>query len=230
LVEDGFAIIAVGDISAKRKGEHMGIEVLKNVFFFIGSVLGIIAFIKTLIEPMVESNRAKWKETKERITEEDFINLEFDIYQARRIRDETWSVIRGFVNDIEEGAEYLRFNSILKKLYNQSLNNLRTLYWELIEFIQVPYWEPHRDVDEDGNEFRYWRFNRQYFFKTHNDPDAYVDHLDAAAEIAEKMRMEFRKLSILSNLHAVQIPFAKRIIAKGAKIPKRIAASTEPTD
>ena len=89
---------------------------------------------------MVESNRSKWKETKEHITEEDFINLEFDIYQARRIRDETWSVVRCFINDIEEGAEYLRFNSILKKLYNQSLNNLRTLYWDLREFIQVPYW------------------------------------------------------------------------------------------
>ncbi|MDQ3817223.1 MAG: hypothetical protein M3362_05975 [Acidobacteriota bacterium] len=83
-------------------------------------------------------------------------------------------------------------------------------------------------MDEDGKEFDYWQFNKQYFFKDSYDGRPYVEHLDNAAEIAEKMRMEFRKLSILSNLHSVRIPFAKRIIARGAKIPKRVAASTEP--
>ncbi|MDQ3817224.1 MAG: hypothetical protein M3362_05980 [Acidobacteriota bacterium] len=54
---------------------------MKDIFFFIGSLLGIVAFIKTIIEPMVESNRARWKEVKERIREEDFINLESEIWQ-----------------------------------------------------------------------------------------------------------------------------------------------------
>jgi len=208
----------------------MGVQLLKDIFFFLGSVLGIIAFMKTIIEPMVESNKAKWKETKERITEEDFINLEFDIWQARRIRDETWSVLRSFIRDIEEGAEYLRFNSIFKKLYQKSLQNLSTLYWQLTQLIQVPYWEPHIEVDEEGTEFHFRRFNKQFFFKPGYDGEGYVDHLEAAAEIAEKMRIEFRKLSVLSNLHSVQIPFAKRIIAREARIPKRIATPAEQKD
>lgn len=203
----------------------MTIQILKDIFFFLGSVFGIIAFIKTIIEPMMEGNRAKWKEIKERITEEDFINLEFDIWQAHRIRDETWSVIQSFVNDIGEDAEYLRFNSVLGKLYHECLQNLRSLYWELIEFVQVPYWEPHTEVDEQENEFHFRRFNKDYFFKHPGHGEgAYVDHLEAAAEISEKMRIEFRKLSILSSLHSIQIPFAKRISATGAKIPKRIAS------
>jgi hypothetical protein len=203
----------------------MWVQAFKDVFFFVGSVLGIVAFTKTIIEPMVEGNRNKWKVIKERIAEEDFINLEFDIWEARRIRDETWTVIRNFVRDIEEDAEYLRFNSILKKHYHQSLHNLTTLYWELTEFIQVPYWEPYSHTTEDGNEHHYRQLNKQHFYKNKDGERTYVAHLEAAAEIAEKMRVEFRKLSILSNLETIQIPFARRLITRGSTIPKRM---TEP--
>ena len=206
----------------------MNAQLFKDIFFFLGSVLGIVAFMKTLIEPMIENNRAKWKETKEHITEDDFINLEFDIWQARRIRDETWTVIRSFIRDIEKGAEYLRWDSVLKKHYQRSLQDLVLLYWKLVEYIQVPYWQPYTEVDADGNELRFREFNKQYFFQTDYKGESYVDHLEGASEIVEKMRIEFRKLSVLSNLHSMQIPFAARVLARHSQIPKLIPPPEEP--
>jgi len=44
-------------------------ETAKDVTFFIGSVLGILAFLNTLIQPAFVDNRQKWEALKERLTE-----------------------------------------------------------------------------------------------------------------------------------------------------------------
>ena len=205
----------------------MDVQTLKDAFFFVGSILGITAFVKTIIDPMIEGNKRKWEEVKNHIQEQDFINLAIEIWQSRRVHEETLGRIRQFIRDIEQGAEYLRFGPVLNKRYNQHLQNLRALYSQLRNLIQVPYWEPVTYEDEEGGKLECWQFNKQFFLKENLHGRAYVEHLDAAAELAEKMRLEFRQLSVLSSLHLVEIPFARKIIAKRAAIPVKSVSDAE---
>jgi hypothetical protein len=68
---------------------EMDTQTLKDAFYFAGSVLGIVAFMRTLLDPMSERNRRRWEEVKSRVDEADFQDLEADVDQRRRIEDRT---------------------------------------------------------------------------------------------------------------------------------------------
>lgn len=195
-------------------------DTLKDIFFFVGSVLGIIAFSKTLLDPIMEANRRKWEQVKMRVTELTFRDIEYSVEMARRIDDEMLLQIHFFIRDIEEGAEYLRFGPVLRKHYQRHLKNLCNLYRAFRKYVQVPYWDIIYN-SRNGSERKDWVFQKEYFEKERPDIDEYVEHLNAASELAEKMRTEFQALSILSGLHIVELPFATRIVQTARRNQRR---------
>lgn len=104
-------------------GRQPLVETAKEVFF-IGSVLGILAFLNTLIHPAFADNRQKWEALKERLTEEDLIDLQYEVYVSRKVRDELLYKVRRVVHDIEQDAESVRFGPRFRGLFRQHKDDL----------------------------------------------------------------------------------------------------------
>jgi hypothetical protein len=99
------------------------VEIAKEEFF-IGSVLGILAFLNTLIHPAFADNRQKWEALKERLTEEDLIDLQYEVYVSRKVRDELLYKVRRVVHDIEQDAESVRFGPRFRGLFRLHKDDL----------------------------------------------------------------------------------------------------------
>jgi hypothetical protein len=209
------------------------LELAKDIFFFIGSALGIVAFLRTLFEPAFADNRQKWEALKERLREEDLINLQSQVYIRRRVQDELLLSVDLFVRDIEQDAEYMRFGFPFRRLFEEHKNGLVDNFRQLIEHVQVPYWE--HDFVGDGDERRgEWSFDKRYFFdelpavyRERNpegprlDPhQAYVDHLDEASDAVDWMRVHYRAIGVLANLHMFEALFARRKVSTGSTLPE----------
>lgn len=200
-------------------------ELAKDIFFFIGSGLGILAFLKALFEPAFSDNRQKWDKVKERLTEQDLIDLQHQIHQSLRIRDELLSKVFHFVHDIEEDADYLHFGPPFRRQFQKHKAGLRKEQQHLIDYVQVPYWEYQFVDDEDNEEDRsYWKVNKTYFYRelsaTASERDqAYQDNLNGASDAIDQIRIHYRAMGILANLHVFQAPFARQIAKKRSKLP-----------
>jgi Zn-dependent oligopeptidase len=75
-------------------------EFAKNIFFFIGSVMGILAFFKPLLEPLLEKNRQRWEKLQQVVTEDDFTNLGYQTWDSRYIKDKNLDRIQRLMHDI----------------------------------------------------------------------------------------------------------------------------------
>ncbi len=189
-------------------------ELAKNIFFFIGSVMGILAFFKPLLEPLLEKNRQRWEKLQQVATEDDFANIEFQTWNSRYIVDENLERVSRLMSDIESKPEYIRFGPFLKKLYEGELHELLRLYRCFRELVQVPEWEPV-GYAEDSGSVPGWRFNKKAFDKGRGYAEDYADHLYIASWYAQRMRNSYRRLSVLADIHLVEIPIAWRIAQKG---------------
>lgn len=196
-------------------------ETARDIFFFIGSVLGILAFFRTLFEPVVSSNREKWSKVKQVLKETDLIDLEHEVDQARCVHQDTLSRLSRFSEDVRQDAEYLRFGPLWRREFEQRKNRIAELYRDLRKYIQVPYWRPkYYGREEEGESQEVWDFDKEHFYtKVENGHNVYVDHLEEAAQLVEEIRKEYRYLSILANLHMVEIPIGPWIANSRSKAP-----------
>jgi hypothetical protein len=206
------------------------LQTAKEIFLLIGAVLGIVAFCKTMLDPILESNRKKWEEIKKRVDELHFQNLEFEIEQQRLIDMDTLRPIEKFVMDIRDDVKYLRFGPVLGREFSTHLNNLRNHYLKFRDYVQTPYWEPVGDVTDREVQVTGLKLNKDAFdHRDHICDGHYAVNIDNAADQAEKMRMEFRALSILANLHLLELPFARRIVRQRAAVPSRLSSKQAET-
>ena len=196
-------------------------ELIRNIFFFIGSVLGILAFVRTVAEPAFSENRNKWKAVQEQLTEQDLINLQYMVFMSRRIDDELLTRVYIFVRDIEDDAEHLRFGPPFRSLFEKRKRALTNSYRHLREYVQVPYWKRERVAEEDI-EYAYWDLDKSFFYEeVPKGHETYIDHLNEASDTADEIRRHYRALSVLANLHSFEAPFARWIVKKRSPLPGR---------
>jgi hypothetical protein len=197
-------------------------ETAKDIFFFVGSFLGILAFLRISVDALRIRDRRAWDHFREMITEADLRNLEFQVELSRRIDSQLLSRLGNLVNLIQHDDENVRFGPLLRKHFRRHLDSFVRLYFELREFVQVPWWQPER-AEGDGEADRIdWFFCKKAFFSgEYPQAGTYVDHLRMAADIVAAMRVEHRALSTLSELDLVEIPLAARIVRRRSSLPKR---------
>jgi hypothetical protein len=196
-------------------------ELTKTIFFFIGSLGGILAFVHTIIESAFIKNRDKWKGVQEKLTEQDLIDLQYMVFMSRRIDSKLLARVHSFVRDVESDAEYLRFGLPFRNLFEKHKRKLSKSYRRLCEYVQVPYWERRRFIEED-TEYDYWDFDKSFFYKeVPKGERAYVDHLNEASDTVDEVRYHYRALSILANLHSFEAPLAYWIVKKRSLLPER---------
>jgi len=192
-------------------------ETAKDIFFFIGATLGMLAFFKTLLEPALNKNREKWKKVFEVVTDVDFQSVEQGTTNYL-VRGKNLQRVECLIHDYYQKADYTQFNALLSNIYTEYFRELIVAHSEYRELVQVNEWLP----DENGD----WRFNKMAFAGEDRIPRNYHKHIFKAEIAAAKMRHSFKKLEALSDLDLWQIPFTRKFVAK--RIPPLLKELSNP--
>ncbi len=196
-------------------------DVIKDIFFLFGSLLGILAFIRTVIQPALSNNLRKWEELKKIITEDDLMNIADSIDMAYSVDDELLLKLTRFAHDIEKDSEYLRFGPPLRKRYNRIKNDILNQYRELRQRIQVPFWDRYHN-EAEGVTYEGWKIDKKYFYRQFGSDGSnkYANNLLELARIVDDIREKYRSISVLSNLHSFELLFAPFIVRKRSELPR----------
>ena len=186
----------------------------KEVFFFIGSGFGIVSFLLALLAPLRSANVRRWEAFTERLTEQDLIDLSHDAWEARRIPCDLLNEIHAIVQDFENDVESLKFGPLFRKRFAAHLAKIAEHYHGLRELVRNPAWIPERFVgDDDGEDTRFeWRLQKEPFYEAavsrRQGDERYLGHLKSVDDGIRAIRHEYRGMSILANLHLVELPLA----------------------
>jgi hypothetical protein len=210
------------------------VALVRDTFFFIGSVLGILAFLQTLVEPAFADNRQKWEALKERLSEEDLIDLQYQVYMSRRVDDELMRKVLYFVRDLEQDAEYARFGAPFRGQFEEHKRGIVDNFRCLVDRVQVPFWK-REFVEDEGGRSSYWSVDKPYFYeelpaavsegdwqeRRRISDRAYENNLNEASDAVDRMRVHYRAIGVLANLHIFEAPFARRLARQWSRFFSR---------
>lgn len=131
-----------------------------------------------------------------------------------------------FLYEVRQKKDYLDFKFPNKKIFNEHLSNLVELVKKFDKEITPPIWS---DLFPTAGR-REYTLSNEYFKKEFNhhvqQTNEYLKHLDYAVDLALKMRMEFRALQAIANMHFIELPFKKWIVNKAkSKFSDRLSWS-----
>jgi len=162
-----------------------------------------------MTKELTTTNKDKWKKVTEIVNMIDYDNLHYQI-SGRKIRGKTLDRLENFYYRIDkDDQDIIGFKSIFKNKIKRKLTEINLLHDQLREFVQVPYWNPHEDIDDAGTVTYGYTFDKKVFFEeqdatwTNADykkaTDEYAEHLRQAENIAIKMEKTFADIQRLAN-------------------------------
>lgn len=140
--------------------------------------------------------------------EQELINLEFEIWNARAAPDCTFQAIASLQSEVKNNMEKVRFSGPSGKLLKRELVAIVDAYVHLRELIQVDYWNPITQ-----NDVVVWVFNKSSFNGESHVPIDYGAHLYECAYRAKEILRYYQRFQVVSEMHLYEIPF-HRIILK----------------
>gem|GEM_PF-409212 len=190
------------------------IDIIKNIFYFIGSSAGLFAVLRPIFESKLQQDIQNARKIIERIGEDRLLYLDSSIYLHRCVSSEFFVDIDILSNDISEKKQCTRFSSHISYYFNIELKEIMNEYSNLRKYIQVPEWEPSGN-DDNGKSA--WYFNKKaksFYPPGEYFPANYPKHLEEAAEIADKIKIRFLRFQALTELHYIETIFHKWTVAK----------------
>ena len=118
------------------------IDIVKNIFYFIGSSAGLFAVLRPVFESKLQQDIQNARKIIERIGENRTLYLDSSIYLHHCVSSEFFVDIDILSNDINEKKQYTRFSSHISCYFNTELEEIINEYINLRSYIQVPEWEP----------------------------------------------------------------------------------------
>ena len=190
------------------------IDIVKNIFYFIGSSAGLFAVLRPVFESKLQQDIQNAKKIIEQIGENRILYLDSSIYLHRCVSSEFFVDIDILSNDISEKKQYTRFSSHISYYFNIELKEIMNEYINLRKYIQVPEWEP-RYNDDNGKSAWYFNKKAESFYPSgEHFPANYPKHLEEAAKIADKIKIRFLRFQALTELHYIETIFHKWTVAK----------------
>jgi hypothetical protein len=189
---------------------------VKEVFFAIGSVAGVFALLKPLVESKFQRDSARIERIKSLISEQRLVDLEHRINQHREVPCKDFEPFDQLAHERRTNQEVVRFSGPLSKALTRELDAMLTAYSRLRDFIQVNEWVP-RDEVIDGIEYRSWNFNKNAFKDRDGIHRNYAQHLDQAAEQAVQIKKAFQRFQLVAELHLFEVPLAWWLLPKRFK-------------
>ncbi|MES2564975.1 MAG: hypothetical protein V4637_19960 [Pseudomonadota bacterium] len=185
---------------------------IKEVFYAVGSLAGVLALSKPLIESKFQRDAARVEHIKSLLSEQDLIDLSHYVYDSRRIEDSRLRPFDQLEHERRTNQDVVRFTGPLAKYYSRELDELLSAYAKFREYVQVPEWEPHRHVTDDGTSHFEWRFNKAAFEDHQGIARDYAKHLYEATEQAERMKRAFQRFQLVAELHLYEAPLARWLL------------------
>jgi hypothetical protein len=187
---------------------------LKEIFFAIGSVAGVFALTRPLIESKYQRDITRVDRIKSLIKEQALVDLEYYVYQSRRIPGDSFKAFDQLAHEVRTNQDGVRFTSMLATHLKKELDSLLLAYARLRDFVQVNEWEPRSSESDDGEQVVNWLFNRAAFEDSGGIAQGYSEHLDKATEQAVEMRKAFQRLQLVSEIHLFETPFATYLLKR----------------
>lgn len=181
---------------------------VKEIFFAIGSVAGVLALLRPLVESKFQRDSARVERIKSLISEQRLVDLEHRIYQHREVPCKDFEPFDQLALERRTNQDVVRFSGPLSKALSRELDAMLSSYSRLREFVQVNEWVP-RDQVIDGIEYRSWTFNKSAFNDRDGIPRNYAQHLDRAAEQAVQIKKAFQRFQMVAELHLFEVPLAR---------------------
>ena len=188
----------------------------KEIFFVIGSIAGVIALLRPLVESKFQRDTARVDRIKSLLNEQRLVELEDRIYQSREIPCEDFEPFDQLEHERRTNQEVVRFSGALSNALSRELDAMIASYLRLREFVQVNEWEP-RTRNIDGVVYQSWVFNKSAFNDSSGIPRNYAQHLDQAAEQAAQMKKAFQRFQLVAELHLFEAPLARWLLPRQFK-------------
>lgn len=187
-------------------------DVAKEVFYTLGSIAGVIALSRPVLESKHNRDIERIKSITSDISEELLSDLAYRLWYSRLIPKDHLEPLTRIQNEADTGHSRLVFTGITAPLINSEIETLLLNYQRLRTYIQVPYWLPF--TDKDNEEKDYWSFNKELFLKEYGSTFDYSQPLREAATCVDEIRKSQRRLIIISEMHFLETPFAKYILPR----------------
>ena len=190
------------------------VDIVKNIFYFIGSSAGLFAVLRPVFESKLQQDIQNARKIIERIGENRILYLDSSIYSHRCVSSEFFVDIDILSNDISEKKQCTRFSSHISYYFNIELKEIMNEYSNLRKYIQVPEWEPRYNDDNGKSAWYFNKYAESFYPPGKNFPESYPEHLKEAAEIADKIKIRFLRFQALTELHYIETIFHKWTVAK----------------
>jgi hypothetical protein len=190
---------------------------VKEVFYAVGSVAGVIALARPLAESKYQRDAERAQRIKSLISEQALIDLAPFIYDSRRVDDSSFAPFDRLAHERRTNQDSVRFTGPLAKHFNRELAELIAAYERLREYVQVNEWEPYAYTLDDGKSGYEWRFNKAAFEDRDGIARDYAKHLYDATEQAEQMKKAFQRFQLVAELHLFETPLAGWLLRRRYK-------------
>ena len=189
---------------------------IKEVFYAVGAIAGVIALLRPVIESKFQRDQDRLVSVRKLVDEIGLVNLVNRVDSQRQVPDGEFEPFRVLAHDRRHNLESLRFSGPLAKYLLREIDAIIKAYEDLRGYIQVDEWEPTSRKKEDGTEYTVWVFNKSAgaFRGIDGVPRNYAQHLTEAAAKADEIRKAFQRLQVVGELHFFEVPFAKRILER----------------
>jgi len=187
---------------------------VKEVFFTIGSIAGVLAILRPIFDSKFKRDQERAIRIRQLLPEEDVVALEDRIYQSRYVSTESFRPYAELEGDVRNNMDTVRFSGPLKKHYHAELLRVLAAYRDLRGYVQVPWWKLDKQVRDDGSEELFWDFDKSQFFRDGTEVRDYAKHLYEAGECAERIKIAYQRLQIVSDMHLLESPLAGVLLSR----------------
>jgi len=188
-------------------------EIAIDIFTIIGSIIGILAFIRIDLNSKIQHNQHNWNILSEIIDLDSLIELS-DMTSFGIIDRMHSSKLRIFVNKIQNKHPITKFKGKTGRLIESKLTKINLLYNRYRTEVQVPIWQPFPKNDNIAFKIDKEKIDKLIIEKktfSDNFNKVYSQSIDNAYLPLVEIIKEYRDISDLVN----KLPFER--IAKKIK-------------
>lgn len=167
-----------------------------NVFTIVGSILGIIGFIISFINPLQKHNKEKWCKLSSVISVRELEDMR-DQLSCGRVDKKLYNNYKHLITIISSKDDMINFKSIYTNKIMIGFNIILELDKKLRNEIQVPKWVPKsKGIDR-------WEIDKEYLFykyKKNQECDLEIKRiLDKVSCISDELVVNYKEIEILAN-------------------------------
>ena len=189
-------------------------SVIKEAFFAIGSVAGVIALFRPVLDKKHQRDMERAERILKLLPEQLVVDLEPCLYQSRLVPKWMFQPFDQLAHEARTNQDAVRFSGPLRKALLREFAAILDGYKSLRNLVQVPAWEPRTRGEEDGDVSYYWDFNKDAFEDERGIPQGYTQHLDECVDHARTIARAYQRFQITTETHLLEVPASRWLLPR----------------